>query len=944
MLVAALTPLLLLEVSRVWRLSEQVLHRRDEGLAAAAQAMARETRAVVDGHGRATETLASTIQVDSQSSEYLRRQLHSLKQRYGGFSYLVLAGPDGHARIAEPPLGADGRPSVGTDYSDRPYFQEVLRSRAFAVGGVLLGKRSGVPNVHFGVPVTDDAGSLVAVLCASLALEVLGDIATQIQGTTDVTVLLLDEEGKVVWHPDPAVRRAMTNIGTLPVYAVAAGGMARLGVDEGGQLVRTVVVPISLRNTQWRAVARTPLSHIESEVRVARERAGLLTFGAVALSVLLSWLLAGWLAAPIHQVAGALAAISAGRALARFPVRRFEMVEVAQLMEAAEDLRVRVTDERALRSEKDKAVQASQAKSTFLANMSHEIRTPINAIMGMTYLARKTVLTDQQRGYINRIDTSSRHLLGVVNDVLDYSRIESGKLSIERVRFSLAQVVRDVRHQVEQRAIEKGLTLTTFVAPGVPDTLVGDPLRLTQILVNFAGNAVKFTERGDVRIAIDTGEGPARPGTVGLSFSVSDTGIGISKAQQALLFRSFEQGDDSTTRRFGGSGLGLAICRQLAALKGGEVGVNSEPGVGSTFWLKAPFEIAGSLDAQAAAALVHAEPAALKGTRVLLVEDNDMNQEFALELLADVGCVTRLARNGQEALTLLRQADFDVVLMDLQMPVMDGLDATRAMRGIPGHEKTPVIAMTASVTLAEKDACLAAGMNGHLGKPIDADELFRTMLRWAPRPPRAPTIDPAAPDATVASLPAIDGLDLAAPLRRVGGNTALLLSLLRRFTDTRRLPLDLKAALDADDWATAHRLTHTFRSSAATLDFHQAEAAATRLEAAIDARADRLALDRLLAELRHVLEPVLVSLQAQLTTPSPVPAPPAAPPQPFEQVRSTLTALLERDDAEAPRVFAQHRAVLAAGLGAVMAELEQALWRYDFQAALRALARAHEEP
>jgi len=397
-----------------------------------------------------------------------------------------------------------------------------------------------------------------------------------------------------------------------------------------------------------------------------------------------------------------------------------------------------------------RAEAASRAKSEFVANMSHEIRTPMNAVLGVAYLLENTALSQVQKEYVGMIRSSGQVLLGILNDVLDFSKVEAGRMELAPQTFLLAEVLDAVSNVMTLHANARGISLAIGADGGVPPVLVGDAMRLQQILINLVGNAVKFTERGGVSVRAQM-DGEVQGGVVCVRFAVRDTGIGMDSEQQSRLFSAFNQADASTTRRFGGTGLGLAICRRLAELMGGGITVRSAPAAGSEFVVTLPFAVAEEgaqvehpawqsaaaegwvLPGQLAVQGVVAQPPAsppLQGLRLLLVEDHPLNQVVARGMLEHAGASVAVAENGQLAVDLLREqaADFDMVLMDVQMPVMDGYEATRRIR----HElslKLPVLAMTAGVMKSEQDECVAAGMNDFIAKPVDVEQMLEIISR-----------------------------------------------------------------------------------------------------------------------------------------------------------------------------------------------------------------------
>ncbi len=739
-----------------------------------------------------------------------------------------------------------------------------------------------------------------------------------------------------------------------------------------------------------------------------------------------------------------------------------------------------------MRRAKELAEQATHAKADFLANMSHEIRTPMNAVIGMTYLLQKTPLTPQQLDHLHKIQSSSQHLLGVINDILDFSKIEADRLSLEQVEFELEPVLANVVNLQAERAAKKSLELVLELAPEVPSCLVGDPLRLGQVMINLVNNAVKFTERGTVSLRILQQQ--RDDADVVLRFEVRDTGIGISSEQQARLFQSFGQADSSVTRKYGGTGLGLAISKRLVELMGGEIGVDSVPGRGSTFWFTArlglgsgasvrtvvqpclrdrrmlvvddneparevqagmlrsmgfdvsavesgllalaelerceqagqPYDIvfldwkmpdmdglavaremarlplrqqpmvlmvtaydrdelvqaasdvrisdvlvkpvtpstlldavmrllgAGqaappSLPEGGAAAL---DVSALRGASALLVEDNEVNQEVGQALLKELGLRVEIAPDGAVALERVQRQAYDVVLMDMQMPVMDGLTATRGIRQLGALDDLPILAMTANAMAGDRERCLEAGMQDYIAKPIDPNDLMAKLLKWV-KPRRAPpAVEPAetagisvglpatAPGSAALSLEGIAGLDAAQGLRQLQGREALYLRLLRKFVaDQADMPARLAAATDAGDWALAERLAHTVKGVAAQVGAMPLRDAAELLELALRERQSSVRIEPLRQAIELSLPALIAAIAARLSPPVAA-APVRFDPLRWQQLRERLTGLLEQDDSECEALLETEEAWLRAGLGDRFEVVARAIRDFDFPAAL----------
>ncbi len=499
--------------------------------------------------------------------------------------------------------------------------------------------------------------------------------------------------------------------------------------------------------------------------------------------------------------------------------------------------------EQTLLEAKQLAESANHYKSEFLATMSHEIRTPMHAILGLLHLTLQTELNDKQRNYINKIQNSSKCLLEIVNDVLDFSKLGAGKLSLEAIDFFMDDILSHVANLVEIQADAKGLKLSFDRSPEVPNALIGDPTRLGQILVNLTNNAVKFTESGNIGVSIQ--KKAFQDNRVQVSFRISDTGIGMTPEQCATIFQTFTQGDVSTTRRYGGSGLGLFICKQLVEMMEGEIGVVSEVGRGSVFsfsvWLRLPEKKQYNQDFQQRGNSIGNNPLSrdgktiwnIPGLNVLLVDDAAINQEIVTEFLGGVDINVTVAGDGIEAVRQVEDRLFDIILMDIQMPIMDGITATKLIRNLPNGRDLPILAMTASILDSDHNKCLEAGMNGFITKPIEPEEILKILCNHFPEKKKS-LIDVTKITGNFEANKYSDilhGIDLEIGLNRVGGNMTLLRKIWKRFLDEYvQGHYRIREALEQNNREKALLTAHTLKGVSGTIGAVVLQQSVTRLE------------------------------------------------------------------------------------------------------------------
>ena len=602
---------------------------------------------------------------------------------------------------------------------------------------------------------------------------------------------------------------------------------------------------------------------------------------------------------------------------------------------------------------KEQAEHASRAKSAFLANMSHEIRTPLNAVIGFTQLMIRDTNEPRIRGRLHKVAESAGHLLNVINDMLDISKIEADKLNLNETSFITQQMINGALAMVDFKAREKGLLLKTEIADDLPIALFGDPLRLQQALINYLSNAIKFTEVGEILLRAEVLEKNAE--NIQLRFSVKDTGVGISPSVKNRLFRPFEQADDSTTRRYGGTGLGLAITKKLAQMMAGETGVESTLGEGSNFWVTCRLKISDdhpeieSFRGDAEATIRNTR----QGARILLVEDEPLNREVAIEQLAYVGLIPDIAENGQIAVAKAKTKKYDLILMDMQMPVMGGIEASQRILAQPEQSATIIVAMTANAFSEDRQRCLDAGMVDHLSKPVELGALHTILLHWLPASNGQET-----PSVTSTPSPGFDhlprdltslldrisrapGFNTTAGLASLNGKTEKYLALLTKFVERHSSSVvEIQASLNDPDQSISIRLAHTLKGAAGALGITDTQQAAAALELALRNKESPEAIAQHLALLGEIEARQTMAIRTVLSDSAEEEEATGIDLASTRPLLNQLCALLAEDDMRSSELAEANQAELHALLDSGYARWANLMGDFDYPAALEMLKKA----